>query len=98
MAKGDKEKGGQELEFLSSLILRFNRISDLVRVRDGISYKYGISTRVTAKKNHLFDGDDCVSTMDLEVTAEGIHLPKVKKKRGGASAEEEIIEDEEGEE
>jgi hypothetical protein len=36
--------------------------------------------------------------MDLEVTAEGIHLPKVKKKRGGASAEEEIIEDEEGEE
>jgi RecA/RadA recombinase len=80
MAKGDKEKGGQELEFLSSLILRFNRISDLVRVRDGISYKYGISTRVTAKKNHLFDGDDCVSTMDLEVTVILFHFSLLAKR------------------
>ena len=77
---GFVEKGGQELYFLSSVVIQLQRKRDLTRVSKGQSYKYGIVTRAKVKKNHLFDGDECVSEMDLVVNAEGIQLAKDIKK------------------
>lgn len=79
MAKGDKEKGGQELEFLSSLILRLSRKKDLLRVRQGQKVKYGIVSKAKVKKNHLFDGEECIAELDLVVSADGIKLAEEVK-------------------
>lgn len=73
------EKGGQQLQYLSSLILQLSRKKDLVKIKKGISTKYGIVTRAKVKKNHLHDGDDCVAELDLEVSSSGIKLFKTSK-------------------
>lgn len=70
------EKGGNELYYLSSVIIQLSRKQDLTRVRQGEKYKYGIVTRAKVKKNHLFDGDECIAEMDLVISAEGVHLAK----------------------
>lgn len=70
------EKGGQEIYYLSSLIIQLSRKQDLSRTRGGVKYKWGIQSRAKMKKNHLFDGDECVAELDLVVSAEGIHLAK----------------------
>ena len=85
MAKGDKEKGGNELEYLSSIILRLARIKDLSRQRQGVKYKYGIVTKAKVKKNHLFEGKDCIQELQLVVGADGMQLAdEVKKKSAEA--------------
>lgn len=71
---GQKEKGGQELEYLSSLILQMTRKQDLHKQVKGQKMKYGIVTRAKVKKNHLFDGEECVAEMDLVVSSDGIRL------------------------
>lgn len=86
---GTKEKGGAQLEYLSSMILNLTRKSDLTRTRGGVKMKYGIVTRAKVKKNHLFDGDDCVSELELEVSASGIKLFAKGKK----DSDDEIIEE-----
>jgi len=87
---GTKEKGGAQLEYLSSLILNLTRKSDLTKTRAGVKVKHGIVTRAKVKKNHLFDGDDCVSELELEVSASGIKLfGKGKKDDDGEVLEEE---------
>jgi RecA/RadA recombinase len=87
---GTKEKGGAQLEYLSSLILNLSRKSDLTKTRGGIKVKHGIVSRAKVKKNHLFDGDDCVSELELEVSASGIRLfGKGKKDDDGDLLEEE---------
>lgn len=73
---GQTEKGGGEIYYLSSVIIQLSRKQDLNRVKGGEKYKYGIVTRAKVKKNHLFDGDECISEMDLVVSADGIHLAK----------------------
>jgi RecA/RadA recombinase len=73
---GQTEKGGGEIYYLSSVIIQLSRKQDLVRTKNGEKYKYGIVTRAKVKKNHLFDGDECISEMDLVVSAEGIFLAK----------------------
>ncbi len=73
---GQTEKGGGEIYYLSSVIIQLSRKQDLNRVKNGEKYKYGIVTRAKVKKNHLFDGDECISEMDLVVSADGIHLSK----------------------
>lgn len=73
---GQTEKGGGEIYYLSSVIIQLSRKQDLTRVKKGEKYKYGIVTRAKVKKNHLFDGDECISEMDLVVSADGIHLAK----------------------
>lgn len=78
-----KEKGGQELEYLSSLILQLSRKKDLTKVRAGEKIKYGILTRAKVKKNHLFDGADCIAELDLVVSADGIKL--ANEARGDSS-------------
>jgi len=77
---GQVEKGGGELYYLSSVIIQLQRKRDLTRVCKGEMYKYGIVTRAKVKKNHLFDGDECIAEMDLVVSANGIHLAKDVKK------------------
>lgn len=69
-----KEKGGQELEYLSSLILQLTRKKDLTKVKGGNKIKHGIVTRAKVKKNHLFDGEDCIAELELAVSADGIKL------------------------
>lgn len=71
---GYTEKGGGEIYYLSSIIIQLSRVKDLTRVRQGQKYKYGIVSRAKTKKNHLFDGEECVSEIDLVVSADGIHL------------------------
>ena len=73
---GQTEKGGSEIYYLSSVIIQLSRKQDLNRVKQGEKYKYGIVTRAKVKKNHLFDGDECIAEMDLVVSADGIHLSK----------------------
>lgn len=73
---GQTEKGGSELYYLSSIVVQLGRKGDLTRVRQGEKYKYGIVSRAKVKKNHLFDGDECIAEMDIVVSADGIHLAK----------------------
>jgi RecA/RadA recombinase len=68
------EKGGDELYYLSSVIIQLTRKMDLLRVRKGEKYKYGIESRAKVKKNHLFDGNECIAEMNIVVSADGIHL------------------------
>lgn len=75
-SRGYTEKGGGEIYYLSSVIIQLSRINDLTRQKAGEKYKYGITTRAKVKKNHLFDGDECIAEMDLVVSADGIHLAK----------------------
>jgi RecA/RadA recombinase len=74
MKSGYVQKGGAELEYLSSLILEMSRKATLTRVRNKQKNKYGITTVAKVKKNHLFGGEDCVAELDLVVTAAGIEL------------------------
>lgn len=71
---GHKERGGGQLEYLSSVILQLSRKKDLTKIRNGQPVKYGILTRAKVKKNHLFSGEDCIAELDLVVTSTGISL------------------------
>ncbi len=73
---GQTEKGGQELYYLSSLVLQLSRKQDLIRTSGGEKYKYGIVTRAKVKKNHLIDGSESIAEMDLVISADGVHLAK----------------------
>lgn len=70
------EKGGSEIYYLSSIIIQLSRKQDLNRVKNGDKYKYGIVSRAKVKKNHLFEGDECISELDLVISADGVHLAK----------------------
>jgi RecA/RadA recombinase len=78
---GYQQKGGAELEYLSSLILEMTRKNSLTHTRKGQKLKYGITTRCKVAKNHLFGSDDCVSELDLIVSASGIELASEIKKK-----------------
>lgn len=88
---GSKEKGGGQLAFLSSLIIQMSRVSDLIKTKNKVKVKHGIVTRAKVKKNHLFDGDECVAELNLEVSSSGIKVYGEAKAQG----DEEIIEDDE---
>lgn len=78
---GYKQKGGAELEYLSSLILEMSRKATLTRTRNKQKVKYGIQTIARVKKNHLFGGEDCVAELELVVSASGIELANEIKKK-----------------
>lgn len=92
-APGQKESGGQKVEYFSSIILQLTRKSDLTKVKDGVKRKIGIVTRAKVKKNHLFDGEDSVAEMDLKITAGGIELLDGKKTKVNKSGDDEDIEE-----
>lgn len=77
---GYTEKGGQELYYLSSLILQLSRKADLTRTKNGEKYKYGIVSRCKVRKNHMGEDMETISEMDIVVGAEGIQLAKDVKK------------------
>ncbi len=80
MTPGFKEKGGDGLFYLSSLIIQLTRKKDLIKVKSGEKIKYGIVSRAKVRKNHLFDGDECLSETEIVVSAAGINLlDEVKK-------------------
>lgn len=81
------EKGGSELYYLSSLIVQLSRKQDITKVKNGNKIKTSIISRCKVKKNHLFDGDECVAEMDIVVGADGISLVKDIK------ASEEVVAD-----
>jgi RecA/RadA recombinase len=76
MAKGYQQKGGSELEYLSSLILEMTSKGALTKQRQGKKIKFGITTRAKVSKNHLFGGEDCVAELELVVSSGGISLAK----------------------
>jgi RecA/RadA recombinase len=76
---GFKQKGGAELEYLSSIILELTRKKSLTRVKAGQKQRYGIISRANVVKNHLFDGTECIAELDLAVSADGITLADTVK-------------------
>jgi RecA/RadA recombinase len=68
------EKGGVELGYLSSIIIQLSRKQDLIHVKKGDKYKFGIVTRAKVKKNHLFEGKENISELDLVISADGVRL------------------------
>jgi len=87
-APGQKEAGGQKVEFHSSLILQLQRKADLFKVRDKVKRKIGITTRARVKKNHLFDGEDTIAEMILDISAGGI---SINSKDGAAKLAPEAV-------
>jgi len=75
-APGQVESGGQKVGYHSSLIVQLTRVTDLFRVRDKVKRKVGIKTKMRIKKNHLFDGDDTIAEISLDITAGGIAVSK----------------------
>lgn len=95
-APGQKESGGQKVEYFSSLILQLTRKKDLTKIKDKIKRKIGIVTRAKVRKNHLFDGEDSVAELDLLVTAGGIRLAseaKLKTEEGWGEGDEGEVEE-----
>lgn len=86
-APGQKESGGQKVEYFSSIIVQLTRKSDLTKVVQGVKRKIGIVTRAKVKKNHLFDGEDSVAELDLVITAGSIDLLSNKKVKKSDTAE-----------
>lgn len=79
---GQKESGGQKIEFYSSIILQLTRKEDLTKIKDGMKIKTGIVSRAKVKKNHLFEGEYSIAELDLVVSAGGIDLLSKKKIKG----------------
>jgi RecA/RadA recombinase len=69
---GQKQSGGQKVEFHSSLIVELVRAGNLLKTRDKVKRRCGIKVGATCKKNHLMDGDDTIYKMTLDITAGGI--------------------------
>ena len=81
MTPGLKEKGGEALQYFSSIIVQLTRKRDLNKVKGGKKIKFGILTRARVKKNHLFSGTENVAELDVVVSADGLSLPdEIKKK------------------
>lgn len=81
MVPGYKEKGGDGLFYLSSIIIQLTRKKDLTKVKSGNKIKYGIVSRAKVRKNHLFDGEECLAEMDIVVSASGIQSAEEVKKK-----------------
>lgn len=91
MSSGSVARGGTQLQYLCSSILELTRKKDLNRVVKSIPMKYGVLSRLRVKKNHLFDGDQTVAEMDVEVSASGIKAYT----KGKVVDEGEIVEEDE---
>jgi RecA/RadA recombinase len=90
---GVTEKGGQTLQYLSSLIIQLTRKKDLTRVKNGKKLKFGIQSVARTKKNHLFDGADVIAQTDIVVSASGIHLLDEIKKSSDIKIWDESLDD-----
>lgn len=93
---GVTEKGGQTLQYLSSLIIQLTRKKDLTKVKNGEKLKFGIQTVARTKKNHLFDGADVIAQTEIVVSAAGIQLLDEIKKTPDIKGWDESPDDEDG--
>jgi len=75
-APGQKQSGGQKVEYHSSLIVTLARKANILKQKNNVKIKEGILTRASVYKNHLFDGDTSVHELDLIITNGGIALSK----------------------
>jgi RecA/RadA recombinase len=71
---GQKESGGQKVEFFSSIIIQMSRVADLTKIRNKVKYKLGITSRAKIRKNHLIDKEDTIAEIRLDITAGGIKV------------------------
>ena len=71
---GQKESGGQKVEYFSSIIIQLTKKSELLKQIKGTKVKEGIITRAKVRKNHLFTGSYSVAELELEITAGDIRL------------------------
>jgi recombination protein RecA len=71
---GNKQSGGQKVEFHSSLIVELVRSGNLLITRDKVQRRAGIKVKATCKKNHLMSSDDTIYKMTLDITAGGIKV------------------------
>jgi RecA/RadA recombinase len=78
-APGQKESGGQKIEFFSSLIVQLTRKGDITKTKDGIKIKTGIESRAKVSKNHLSDAEFSVSELPIVISAGDITLLSEKK-------------------
>ena len=92
---GQKQSGGQKVEYFSSIVVQLTRKSDINIVKNKIKMKTGIVTRAKVSKNHLFDGESSVSELDLAISAGGIKLVSEMKVKNSADA---VDVDDDGEE
>lgn len=71
---GQKEAGGQKVEFHSSIIVQLSRMADLEKVKNKVKYKVGIQSKAKMRKNHLLEGEDTVSELKLHVMSGGVYI------------------------
>jgi RecA/RadA recombinase len=71
---GQKESGGQKVEFHSSIIIQLTRKANLNKMKNNIKRKVGITTKAVMKKNHLFDSEDSIAEIELDITARGVFV------------------------
>lgn len=81
MQSGYKEKGGDGITYMSSIILQMSRKKELTKIKSAKKIKFGILSRVKVSKNHMFSGQECLSEMEVVVNAEGISLAEDVKKK-----------------
>jgi len=71
---GQKESGGQKVEYFSSIIIQLTRKAYLFKVRAGLKRKLGITAKAVIRKNHLFDSEESIAELDLDITARGVFV------------------------
>lgn len=88
MQSGDKAKGGDAVEFFSSVIIFCKRIKVLTRTENKQLVKYGIISECTVTKNHLTPGKTSVYKKRFEITADGARVSDFAFKNEAESEEE----------
>jgi RecA/RadA recombinase len=69
--KGQSRSGGHKISFHSSLIVEMKKIKTLVKTVNKVKMKTGIIATAKIDKNHLSQGENSVSEMNIMVTADG---------------------------
>lgn len=69
--KGQSRSGGHKISFHSSLIIEMKKIKTLTKTVNKVKMKTGIVTTAKIDKNHLSQGENSVSEMNIMVNAKG---------------------------
>ncbi len=69
--KGQSRSGGHKISFHSSLIIEMKKIKTLTKTVNKVKMKTGIITTAKIDKNHLSQGENSVSEMNIMVNAKG---------------------------
>lgn len=69
--KGQSRSGGHKISFHSSLIIEMKKIKTLTKTVNKVKMKTGIVSTAKIDKNHLSQGENSVSEMNIMVNAKG---------------------------